>query len=69
MCDYEYEQQLLRHLKVKNVPIKHQSETSGWEMAEHLHGCVLAALKGVTIIFGGGGLVTFWSNVLYEGSR
>jgi hypothetical protein len=29
----------------------------------------LAALKGVTIIFGGGGLVTFWSNVFYEGSR
>jgi hypothetical protein len=47
MCDYEREQYLLRHLKVKNVPIKHWSETSGWEMAEHLHGCVLAALKGV----------------------
>jgi hypothetical protein len=38
---------LLRHLKVKNVPIKHWSKTSGWEMVELLHGCVLAAHKGV----------------------
>jgi hypothetical protein len=47
MCDFEPEQYLLRHLKVKNVPRKHWSETSGWEMGEHLHGCVLAALKAV----------------------
>ena len=37
----------LRHLKLKNIPIKHWLETSGWELAEHLHGCVLAALTGV----------------------
>jgi hypothetical protein len=47
MYDYEREQYLLRHLKVKNVPRKHWSETSGWEMGEHVHGCVLAALKAV----------------------
>jgi hypothetical protein len=47
MCDFEREQYLLRHLKVKNVPRKHWSETNGWEMGEHLHGCVLAALKVV----------------------
>jgi hypothetical protein len=47
MCDYEREQYLLRHLKVKNIPIKNWSETSGWEMAEQLHGCILAVLKGV----------------------
>jgi hypothetical protein len=47
MCDYEHQQYLLRHLKVKNIPMKHWSVTSGWEMAEHLHACVLAALKVV----------------------
>ena len=47
MCDYEREQYLLRHLKVKNVPQKHWSETSGWEMSKHLHASVLAALKEV----------------------
>jgi hypothetical protein len=47
MYDYEREQYLLRHLKVKNVPRKHWSETSGWEMGEHVHGYVLAALKVV----------------------
>ena len=47
MCDYEYEQYLLRHLRVKNVPRKHWSETSGWEMSEHMHGCVLDALKAM----------------------
>jgi len=47
MCDYEREQFLLRHLKVKNVPKKHWSETSGWEMAEHLHASILLALKGM----------------------
>jgi hypothetical protein len=47
MCDYERQQYLLRHLKVKNVPIKHWSKTSGWEMAEHLYASVLAALKVV----------------------
>ena len=47
MCDYEREQCLLRHLRVKNVRTKHWSETSGWEMSEHMHGCVLDALKVV----------------------
>ena len=47
MCDYEREQYLLRHLKVKNLPRKHWSESSGWEMSEHIHVCVLAALKAV----------------------
>ena len=47
MCDYEREQYLLRHLRVKNVPKEHWSETSGWEMSEHMHGCVLDALKVV----------------------
>ena len=47
MCDYEREQYLLRHLKVKNLPRKHWSETSGWEMSEHLHGSVLSALMSV----------------------
>ena len=47
MCDYEHEQYLLRHLKVKNVPQKHWSETSGWEMNKHLYASVLAALKEV----------------------
>ena len=47
MCDYEREQYLLRHLKVKNVPQKHWLETSGWEMSEHLHASVLATLKEV----------------------
>lgn len=45
MYDFEREQYLLRHLKLKSVPRKHWSETSGWEMAEHLHSCVLTALK------------------------
>jgi hypothetical protein len=47
MCDYEREQYLLRHLKLKNLPQKHWSEATGWEMSEHLHASVLAALKGV----------------------
>ncbi len=45
MCDYERTMTLFLHLKVKNVPKKHWSETSGWEMSEHMHGCVLSALK------------------------
>ena len=32
---------------MKNVPQKHWSETSGWEMSEHLHASVLATLKEV----------------------
>ena len=47
MCDYEREQYLLRHLKVKNLPRKHWSETSGWEMSEHLHASILSALMFV----------------------
>ena len=29
------------------MPRKHWSETSGWEMSEHLHACVLDALKAM----------------------
>ena len=47
MCDYEHEQYLLRHLKVKNLPKKHWSETSGWEMSEHMHATVLLRLKSL----------------------
>ncbi len=47
MCDYECQQQLLRQLKVKNILRKHWSQTTSWEMSEHLHSFVLAALKSV----------------------
>ena len=29
------------------MPRKYWSETSGWEMSGHLHGCILDALKAV----------------------
>jgi len=47
LCDYEREQYLLRHLKVKNLPKKHWCESSRWEMSEHLHASVLSALKAM----------------------
>jgi len=32
-------------LEDKNVARKHWFETSGWEIVEHLHNCMLSALK------------------------
>jgi len=45
MCDYKWQQYLLQHLKVKNVPQKHWSETSGWKMNEYLHSSIMVALR------------------------
>ena len=45
MCDYERQQHLLRHVKVKRVPKRHWSKTSGSEMSEYLHASVMSALK------------------------
>jgi len=47
MCDYEHEQHLLRHLKVKNLPRKHLLETTGYKMSEQLYNFTLSILKGV----------------------
>ena len=47
MCDYERELYLLQHLKIKNLPMKHWCENSGWEMSEHIHATVLSALKAI----------------------
>ena len=47
MVDYERSKVLFKHLKVKNMPSRHWSESTGWEMSEHLHLLVLSHLKSV----------------------
>jgi hypothetical protein len=45
MVDYERCHALFEHLRVKNMPKKHWSESMGWDISEHMHMSVLKALK------------------------
>ena len=47
MVDYKKFEVLLKHLKVKNMPIRHRSKKTSWKMSKHLHLYVLSKLRFV----------------------
>ena len=47
MTKYEVLRDLLKCLKTKHLPMKHQSDNSGWELTEHMHLIVVEKLKDI----------------------